>query len=163
MDWTLCNNPGIILDVSHWQGVGIDYAKCKELGVCGVIAKRWHGRGFVTSYDEQMAGASAAGIPILGDYGWFVPTLIPPELQVDAWVAPPKEHLPFTIDWEDESTKLRGKALIALGERAIEIVSDKHGRRPILYTGEGYWQTFCLNMDSEIFASCPVVACCVPA
>jgi hypothetical protein len=152
--WGVCEEPCIILDVSHWQGTDIDFPACKALGVRGVIVKRYHGSGYVKAYDEQFPSAQLAGIELLGDYAWLVPTSVPVDLQVAAWATPAKGRLPFTIDWEDPSTKLRGKPLVSILERAIEIKSDKDGRRPTIYTGAWYWRDFCQGVDSEIVAAC---------
>jgi hypothetical protein len=155
MVWGVCENPAIVLDVAQWQGPD-PFQGAKEKGVRAAILKRWHGRAPLSGYQTQLENALRAGLELLGDYAWLVPALLPVDLQVDAWTKPVDGRLPLTIDWEDPNTKLRGKPLVGILERAIELVSDKHGRRPIIYTGGWYWQDFCQDLDSEIVASCPL-------
>jgi hypothetical protein len=159
--WGVCENPAIVLDVAHWQGAD-PFVGTKDKGVRAALIKRYHGRASLAVYQTQVESAKRAGLELLGDYAWLVPNLMPVDLQVDAWAKPVDGSMGFWIDWEDPDTKLRGRPLVSILERAIEIKSDKDGRRPVIYTGSWYWGnkpgdgSFCEGMDSEIVASCPL-------
>jgi hypothetical protein len=160
--WGLCANPAIVLDVSHWQGIDIDFATCRDLGVEGVIAKTWHGRSTVMSGQVQIDSARHYGVPTLGRYAWMLPDN-DLDLQIGAWyLAREADELPLMIDFEEASTKLRGPALITRLEYVIAKVSDRIGCRPLLYTGQWYWAGYCGGLDSQLAAECPLVLAAYP-
>jgi hypothetical protein len=157
MTWNLCSNPSIGYDLAHWQGKKVPFTDARALGIEWAISKCWHGRGTVTSGEVHLSDALLAGLDAVGRYAWALPDE-DLDMQVGAWCGRPlvPGELPRTIDWEHPDTKLRGAALLKRGEYLIEKASDRHGVRPILYTGEWYWQGFCGNLDSQIFAECPL-------
>lgn len=155
--WSLCKDPGIVLDIAHWQGSKIPWSDARALGVRGVIAKTWHGAGVVKSNVEQLETARAAAMPLLGRYGWFLPDS-DLKAQVAAWtsIARASDEIVLTIDHEEPGTQLRGRELVNRLEFVIEAASDKLGERPVVYTGEWYWKGFCGDIDSQIVAECPL-------
>lgn len=155
--WNACSDPAIGLDVSHYQGIKMPMPQAIALGVQWLIAKTWHGAGYSSANEPQLAQAEAAGLEVVGRYAWLLPDGDVAS-QANKWSAVPNKPgwLPLTIDFEEPATKQRGKALITTLERAIEIYSDKNGHRPIVYTGNWYWVRYCDNIDSEIAASCPL-------
>lgn len=165
MTWTVCSDPAIGYDLAHWQGKKIPFADTRALGIEWAIAKCWHGRGVVTSGDLQLTDAQLSGISTWGRYAWALPDE-DLDMQVGAWcrLALVPGELPRTIDWEHPDTKRRGAALVKRGEYLIEKASDRHGVRPIIYTGDWYWRGFCGDgasarfggLDSQIFAECPL-------
>lgn len=159
MTWAVCDpaDSAIGLDLAHWQGVDLAWRACMDLGVEWIVSKTWHGRGLVKSARPQIDSARAAGLPILGRYAWMLPD-DDLDAQVRAWTSIPREsdETPLTIDWEEPGTALRGRALLARLEYAVEKVSDAIGRRPEVYTGDWYWVGYCGDIDSEVVASCPL-------
>lgn len=162
-DWDLFEDPCLVSDLAHWQGEDVACEEMKELGFECVIAKTWHAAALVKSSLKQLESARAAGLPV-GRYGF--PLFDADEhAQVKAWTSFEREddELTLMIDVEDDTTKLRGKPLVAVIERLIEATSDIIGERPIIYTGVGFWQKFCLDLDSEIVASCDLWLAAYPA
>lgn len=159
MTWNVCSDPSPGYDLAHWQGKIIPWEASRALGIEWAIAKTWHGRGEVTSQLTQLEGARLAGIGTIGRYAWLLPDE-DLDLQIGAWCGPhyPRVvgELPLTIDWEHPDTKLRGRELLKRGEYVVEKVSDRLGCRPILYTGNWYMVGFCGDLDSQIFAECPL-------
>lgn len=159
MTWALCDpaDSAIGLDLSHWQGTEIPWAESMELGVEWAVSKTWHGRGLVQTARPQLDSARSAGMETLGRYAW----LLPDEdlnAQVRAWTSIPREwdEVPLTIDFEEPSTKLRGRALVEKLEYVVSEVSQRTGELPEVYTGEWYWVGYCNDLDSEVVASCPL-------
>jgi len=155
--WNACTDPAIGLDVSHWQGRIIPWAEARAAGVQWAVAKAFHGRGVVGGHLEQLEGARVAGVEPIGRYAWMLPDS-DLDMQIGAWCATAlgRGELPLTIDFEEPSTAARGRALIARLEHVIERVSDRLGRRPIVYTGQWYWQGYCQGLDSQLVAECPL-------
>lgn len=152
--WDLCDpeDRSIGLDVSHWQPRD-PWRGVKELGVEWGIIKAWHGRYVVDTNVDQVENADEAGI-ISGRYAWLLPDSSL-DLQLGAWCGKPNtDAISLTIDFEETSTTLRGQKLVSVLERAIEVCSDRMGRRPIIYTGNWYWVDYCKNVDSEIVSTC---------
>jgi lysozyme len=55
----------LILDVSSYQGTGIDWKRVKRAGFAGVFVKATEGAGYVNpSFRAQAAGARAAGLRV---------------------------------------------------------------------------------------------------
>jgi hypothetical protein len=156
MTWAVCTDPAIGYDLSHYQGISIQWDPAKALGVKWSISKSWHGAIFVSSATPQIETAKTAGI-LTGRYAWLLPDANL-RAQVNAWTSIDWEvgELPLTIDWEEPRTQLRGAELLSKLEWCIESVSDEIGVRPHLYTGAWYWTDFCDDLDSEIAGSCPL-------
>lgn len=157
MAWALCSDPAIGYDLAHWQGTSIPWAQARELGVRWCVAKAWHGRGAVASCGPQLETARAAGVELLGRYAWLLPDA-PVDLQVAAWTRSElgRDELPLTVDFEEPGSQQRGRTLVTTLERAIVRVTERTGRRPIIYTGSWYWQGYCGNLDSQLVAECPL-------
>ena len=155
--WAVCSDPAIGYDLAHWQGTDIHWLEARDLGVRWAVCKAWHGRGEVKTAAEQLASARAAGIELLGRYAWLLPDS-PLDLQVGAWPRDDlaRDELPLTIDFEEPGTQQRGRVLLTTLERAIVRVTERTGRRPVIYTGAWYWQGYCGNLDSQLVAECPL-------
>jgi lysozyme len=55
----------LVLDVSSYQGTGIDWTRVKRAGFAGVFVKATEGAGYVNpSFRAQAAGARAAGLRV---------------------------------------------------------------------------------------------------
>lgn len=154
--WSVCSDPALGYDLAHWQGRQIPWADALKLGIRWAVVKTWSGRSLVDSNVDQIEGARAAGL-LVGRYAWMYPDS-DLDLQIGAWTAAgqPCDELPLTIDFEEPGTAARGRSLLARLEHVIERVSDRLGRRPILYTGHWYWQGYCYDLDSQIAAECPL-------
>lgn len=159
--WSVCSDPLIGVDVSHWQGTAIDWAALRAAGVGWAVVKAWHGRSVVNSWAQQFAGAARAGVELVGRYAWWLPDA-DLSMQVGAWTGGPfgrgdgRGELPLTIDVEEAGTRLRGRALLDPLEALVSRVADRIGQAPILYTGDWYWRDFLGDLDSPIVAACPL-------
>lgn len=155
--WGVCREPWLGYDLAHWQSTSIPWVAARELGIGWAIVKRWHARGIVASAEVQLRTGHEAGIEALGEYAWCLPDQ-DLDAQIAAWTVSRSSlvNLPLSIDWEDPTTTARGGKLVARLEYVIERTSDRIGCRPIIYTGEWYWKGYCLDVDSEIAASCPL-------
>lgn len=156
--WSVCSDPLLGVDVSHWQGTAIDWPALRALGVGWAVCKGWHGAGVVRAGAVQHAAASAAGVPLCGRYAWWLPDA-DPAAQLAAWTAGgvgELGELPLTIDVEEVASRARGALLLAALERLIERVTERLGVRPILYTGDWYWRSHFGDLDSGLVAECPL-------
>lgn len=167
MVWGVCQAPALGYDLARYQltqpAKSLPWVASVKLGIKWGIAKTWHGRWFQGTESSLLAGARDAGVRALGRYAW----LLPDEdisMQAGAWCDPRIDRLdlPLMIDWEHPATKLRGRALVAKLDEAIQRVSDRLGKRPLLYTGQWYWDSWCSNVDSQIAAECPLVLAAYP-
>lgn len=154
--WDLCaeGNQGLGVDVSHWQGTKLDWAKMFDLGLEWAVAKAWHGTGALSTDDVQLEAARRNKF-LTGKYAWLLPKNSILD-QIASYEIPANDCLPLTLDWEEPDVPFKGKRLVALLEEAIERTADKTGRLPIIYTGEWYWADHCADVDSELVASCPL-------
>lgn len=155
--WGLCkmDEAELGLDVAKWQP-NVPWAQLPGLGVRWCIVKGWHSRWRTAEGPAQYEAARAAGL-VVGEYAWLEPEQSL-DLQIGAWCAAPpsSDALPLAIDFEQQTMTLRGRPLVSVLERAVEIYSDRTGRRPIVYTGNWYWVDYCGNVDSQIVAECPL-------
>lgn len=129
------------VDVSHWNGL-VDFQTAKANGCHFVIIKACDGSVPTRWFQENRAGAKAAGIP-WGAYVWLYPgSKVPVGTQVNAWWNLVKDDYPPLGVWIDfEWTSYGGKPdnpttgdLIS----ALDKFTALSGRKPGIYTAKGY-------------------------
>lgn len=151
----LVSDPCTMLDVAHFQGAAIPWAKCAELGVRAVVIKWWHGpwRNQPLVAEQQYREAKAAGL-LVGRYAWWVPGQSV-DVQIDAWTSTPwaDDDLPLAIDLEDPAAP-KGPACLAACVRIVEECERRTGRKPLIYSG-AWWADAWLGTVATALARCP--------
>ena len=132
------------IDVSHYQGL-IDWTMVKKAGVRFAFIKASEGEEFIDPmFEQNIQGAVEAGI-LPGSYHFFLPRYDPlvqarhyvRVLQENAVDAP---SLPPCIDLE--TTGLGRNGLNQAMRIFIEEIYNLTGRKCILYTSPGFWNSY---------------------
>ncbi|SMF71684.1 lysozyme [Xaviernesmea oryzae] len=130
------------IDVSKWNGDGIDWATVKKSGIAFVFIKGTEGKDRIDpAFEKHWRNAAAAGIPHSAYHFYYFCST--PEDQADWFIANvPKEAnmLPPVLDMEwnhaSPTCKLRPDpaTVRALMQRFMDRIEAHYGRRPIIYT-----------------------------
>ena len=142
------------IDVSEWQGSGIDWNAVKGSGRHFAIARISYGDGHIdATFPGNWSGMKSAGL-IRGAYQWFRPAQ-DPKAQADIVIAHvgvlAAGDLPVTADVE-ETQGLSGAQITAALHVWADRVTAGTGKRPIIYSGKYFWND---NVGSGDFASDP--------
>jgi lysozyme len=140
-----------VIDLSHHNSVS-SFEDVKNDGIVGVIHKATQGTGFVDSrYDSRKARALAAGL-LWGAFHFGVGGNIPG--QVDHFlnvVSPGKADL-LVLDFEPNT---QGKTMtLAEAEQFVQLVKDRTGRFPGLYSGESFIRTKVGGNTATVLKNC---------
>lgn len=134
--------PGI--DVSYWNA-GIDWPKVRATGQRFVFVKATEGETYSDpTFDDNWLGAKAAGL-LRGAYCFFRPKA-DPEKQADRFIKYVKSmnddgELPPALDLETSDGQPREK-VIARAKIWLDEVEQAFGRKPIIYSGLYFLQTY---------------------
>lgn len=141
-DWTLGT------DVSHWQGF-IDWEQMAEKEVDFSITKATDfyssmAKGFVdTKAFVNLAGMEENGF-VTGGYCWLQPKQDPKlqaEFYVNEFYSKVDVDFPPVLDFEDNNV-ISWNDMLWRAQVWLEIVEEKTGRTPIVYTSPGYMMNF---------------------
>jgi lysozyme len=140
----------LILDVSSYQGTGIDWKRVKHAGFAGVFVKATEGAGYVNpSFRAQASGARAAGLRV-GFYHFARPDTphgapfeaaqfaaatarhrtradLRPVLDFERWAA----NLPFAVPGPD----FTAQGLVGWARQWMQEVKSRTGDGPMFYSG----------------------------
>jgi lysozyme len=128
-----------VIDISHYQGPNIDFAKVKADGVAGVIHKATAGTNQQDNmYPVNREKALAAGL-LWGAYHWGVGDADPAD-QVKYFLdyAQPDAQTLLALDYEPNVTRTHRLGPDMTPDQATEFVTrinDTQGAFPVLYTG----------------------------
>lgn len=127
------------IDVSKWQG-NVKWPEVKQAGAAFAFARATYGSGEVDShFDANWQGMKAAGLA-RGAYHFFV-TADDATQQANLFLRAVGSlaagDLPPVLDVEAQSGT--GGNLVTGVRTWLDIVGQKLGRRPIIYTGPSFW------------------------
>jgi len=131
-----------VLDISHWQGPSIDFAKMKAAGGQAVIFKATQGRYYNDSVFKNLWG-QAAGL-IRGAYHYLDWTA-DADRQAEHFcnqIAGVHLDFPPIVDFEHRSTTVTQRTATSELWTFVKYVEDKTGRKPMIYTGPDYWKLY---------------------
>jgi lysozyme len=133
------------IDVSKWQS-NVNWQNMKEAGVAFAFARATYGNTEVDSeFKTNWQGMKDAGI-IRGTYHFFV-AADDPTAQANLFVntvgSLDSGDLPPVLDVEAESGT--SSTLVADVQTWLDVVEQKLGRKPIIYTGPSYWNEYMTN------------------
>jgi GH25 family lysozyme M1 (1,4-beta-N-acetylmuramidase) len=142
------------IDVSVWQGSGIDWNAVKGSGRKFGIARISYGTGTIdATFPGNWTRMKSAGL-IRGAYQWFRPAQ---DARAQADIVISKVgmlgpgDLPVTADVE-ETQGLSGAQIVAALHVWMDRVQAGTGKKPIIYSGKYFWND---NVGSKDFASYP--------
>ena len=127
------------IDVSKWQGE-VNWQSVKRAGVAFAFARASYGSGEVDShFAANWQGMKNAGIP-RGAYHFFV-TADDATQQANLFIRTVGSledgDLPPVLDVEAQSGT--GGNLVSSVRTWLDLVEQKLGRKPIIYTGPAFW------------------------
>jgi len=141
------------IDAAHWQGV-LPADQLFGAGVRFAIIKATHGLGLNPDAQFLRSWRALLGFPIVrGAYHWL--TDADPVKQGEHFVRVVEaagyndDDLPLAVDFEEPSTRFRGRELLDHMRACVYTVEDKTGRPVIMYTGRWYWQQFVGDLDAQ--------------
>jgi GH25 family lysozyme M1 (1,4-beta-N-acetylmuramidase) len=142
------------IDVSVWQGSGIDWNAVHKSGRQFGIARISYGTGTIDdTFPGNWTRMKAAGM-IRGAYQWFRPAQSA-SAQADIVIAHVGKlgpgDLPVTADVE-ETQGLSGAQITAALHTWMDRVEAGTGKKPIIYSGKYFWND---NVGSKDFSSYP--------
>jgi lysozyme len=128
-----------VIDISHYQGPNIDFAKVKTAGVVGVIHKATSGANLQdTMYPVNRAKALAAGL-LWGAYHWGVGDAdADAQAQYFLDYAQPDAQTLLALDYEPNVTRTHRLGPDMTPDQATEFVTKINGAQgsfPLFYTG----------------------------
>ena len=128
------------MDVSHWDG-SVDWPDVKQSGIRFVFVKASEGTTYIDpEFSNNWSGAKQAGIP-RGAYHFYSPTA-DPVAQANHFlktVGHEKGDLLPVLDIETSGSV--SKTQLSTDIRTwLETVADSIGRKPIIYTDNGFWE-----------------------
>ena len=121
----------LVVDLSHHNTV-TDFAATYAAGIRGVIHKA--SQGATTSdqtYAKRRKDAVAAGL-LFGAYHFSDNSNVANQVSNFLRCAAPDENTLLALDWEDQGKRTM---TLAQAKEFLQLVYDKTGQRPILYTG----------------------------
>ena len=125
------------VDLSNWQGGDVDFEKIKQSGKLFVFVKSSQGSTVVDpDHARNVRQARAAGL-MVGSYHFYVSS-DPPQAQFrnfSAQLALEPGDLPPVVDIERLSQG-DPRALVPALQQFLGLLEEKHGVKPILYSGE---------------------------
>jgi lysozyme len=128
MAYNPANTSDLVIDVSHWQGAQIDWARVKGAGKLVAMIKATQGAGTDADWAINRQGALANGIVVIP---YMFTTQDDVKLQCDTFVKATGllAGMPFAVDWEGNAAPPAAKVeAIGLALKAIA------NRDPL-----GYW------------------------
>lgn len=134
--------PGI--DVSYWNA-GIDWPKVRAAGQRFVFVKATEGETYSDpTFDDNWLGAKTSGL-LRGAYCFFRPKA-DPKKQAERFIAYVKSmnddgELPPALDLETSDGQAKDK-IIARAKIWLDEVEQAFGRKPIIYSGLYFLQTY---------------------
>lgn len=130
------------LDVSYWEGK-IDWRVVASAGYKFAYAKSTES---TTYFDEtfltNINGAQAAGLPV-GAYHFYRLSASAKD-QAQFFLKKIKDiplDLPIALDFEEQASQPPASVAASL-KTWLDIVTDKTGRKPLIYTSSYYWNTY---------------------
>jgi len=119
----------MVLDLSHHNTVPQDFELAKKFGIRGIIHKATEGLGFKDKkYGARRSLAKDAGL-LWGAYHFFRPGSVADQVDYFCDVAEPDGNTLMALDHEDAHCDVRSV------KRFLELLEEKTGRSPVLYTG----------------------------
>lgn len=133
------------IDVSKWQG-SVNWQSVKEANIAFAFARATYGSTEVDSeFNSNWQAMKEAGI-IRGPYHFFV-AADDPTAQADLFISTvgslDRNDLPPVIDIEADSGT--SSTLVADVQTWLDLVEEKLGRKPIIYTSPSYWNEYMTN------------------
>lgn len=130
------------IDVSHWQGPGINWAAVAGSGKAFAIMKATEGTTYTDdTFAVNWSGSARAGM-IRGAYHYFHPS-VDPVAQANRFadVMGPLSagDLPPMLDLED-ADRLSPAAVAQSTRTFLTTLESRTGRRPMIYTGYYFWR-----------------------
>ena len=127
------------IDISRWQG-GMDFTVARQAGIDFVYIKASEGSGYRDPLCAAFNREARLSHLLAGAYHYFHPAARPAEqLAVfEAACAGLTWDLPAALDCE-ESDGLPPEAVTAALQALVELLHERGGRRPVIYTSAGWW------------------------
>ena len=130
------------IDVSKWQS-NVNWQSVKEAGIAFAFARATYGNTEVDSeFKTNWQGMKEAGI-IRGPYHFFV-AADDPTAQANLFIntvgSLDSDDLPPVLDVEADSGTC--STLVTGVQTWLDVVEQKLGRRPIIYTAPSYWNEY---------------------
>ena len=121
----------LVLDLSHHNDV-TSFANIYAAGVRGIIHKASEGVTMVDkTHAKRRQDALAAGL-LFGSYHFADNSTVANQVSNFLRAAQPDENTLLALDWEDKGKRTM---TLAQAKEFLQLVYDKTGQRPILYTG----------------------------
>jgi lysozyme len=140
-----------IIDISHHNGAGLDFAKAKAAGTLGVIHKATQGLGYKDpQYDKNKSAALKAGL-WWGAYHFA--TGDDPRKQADFFLKSigDQDDTLLILDFEHNPA---GSSMDINGSHAfVTYLNEKRGKFPGLYAGS-YMKELLKDKDDAVLANC---------
>lgn len=137
------------IDVSHWQG-SIDWSRVKASGKRFVFIKATEGKSYRDQeFLSNVNGARLAGM-LVGAYHFVnAVTVADAKLEAANFVSrlqaaggASRFELPPVMDYENNPGNLSRSVIDAIALAFLQEVERLSGRKPIVYTGNGFAQNF---------------------
>ena len=120
-----------IIDISHHNDVR-SFADLYGAGIRGVIHKASEGVTMVDkTYAKRRKDALAAGM-LFGSYHFADNSTVANQVSNFLRAAQPDDNTLLALDWEDKGSRTMN---LAQAKEFLQLVFDRTGQRPILYTG----------------------------
>lgn len=139
------------IDVSYWQGTGINWSQVKAAGKQFVFVRVAHGLDADANFAKNWAGAKQAGL-MRGAYAWLSPQFdvaTQANMMISAMATLQADDLPPVIDVEEVGGRTKAQIAAAVTQW-VTLVKNATGRTPIIYTNSYFWES---NVASNAFAS----------
>lgn len=121
----------VVVDLSHHNDVG-DWSKVYASGIRGIIHKATQGSSYVDpNYAERKAAAKAAGL-LWGAYCFGDSSDVSKQVEHFLSVAGTEPDTLLALDYEPNGANTMS---LAQAKQFLQMVYDKTGQRPILYSG----------------------------
>ena len=143
-----------VIDVSHWNKVS-DFAALKAAGVQGLITKATEGTYYIdNTYHDHIKRAREAGL-LVGSYHFADNSNV--EAQVDYYlnyIGDDAENTLLALDWEPHPKGKSRTMSLAQAEEFVQLIHDKTGQWPKLYSGNVVKEALAGGKTSEVLSKC---------